>query len=508
MATTAAFDRPEGISGKDVALALSLANISYLRVWLEIFAVTSTDAYFLSTSNVDVLAAMLNVPLLAALFLAATAIARRFGRVGQIAIITGFVGALVLQLNGLGPELAPGALAVVDRWRNGFRLEALAPVVVLLLLIAAAAKWPRRSLDLTVRGVYIFTPLLAVTYGRAIWILLAVNPTRALAPLAPPIGSPVIDSAGPRVIVIVMDALGRRHSVDARPAGLLLPEYDRLRSEAIDASQVTQIGSRTIISVPAMLSGLAVTGGAPSGKDELQITVDSAPRPWSKAPSLLRDAQSLGGVAVVAGWYHPYCRMFPSLDGCSTYPTRTIGSRGRSTGTARAMLAQQLALIPYINLRIRQIDIYKAQRADVLRAVTTGQRGLVFLHLIIPHTPWIWDPTANDFTLTRFHPDGYYENMQLMDIVLGEMRREMETAGKWDNTAVLLLSDHVMRYRPRYLQEPPDARVPFVLKLPGQMAGVQYDRPFSALVTHDLVQALLRGEIRTAAEATAWLDGR
>jgi len=502
-------DRRATISGKDVALALSLANISYLRVWFEIFAVSSpTEAYFLSTANADVLAAMLNVLLLAATFLVATHIARGFGRPGRIAIITGFVGSLVLQLNGLGPELAPGVLAVVDRWRNGFRLEAIASVAVVLGLVAVAARWPRKSLDVTVRGVYIFTPLLAVTYGRAIWILLTINPTRALAPLAPPIGAEVADSAGPRVVVIVMDALGRRHSVDARPEGLALPEYDRLRSGSVDASQVTQIGSRTIISVPAMLSGLNVTAARATNKNELMLTVDSAERPWSEAPSLLRDAKSLGGVAVVAGWYHPYCRMFAFLDGCSTYPTRTIGSRGRYRGFLRSMVDQWLALVPYVNLRIRQIDIYQSQRRDILQAVTTGARGLVFLHLIIPHTPWIWDPTSESFTLTRFHPDGYYENMQLMDRVLGEMRREMESAGKWDSTAVLLLSDHVMRYRPRYLNEPPDARVPFVLKLPGQTTGVTYDRPFSALVTHDLVQALLRGEIRTAAEATAWLDGR
>lgn len=496
------------ITGKDIAIALSLANISDLRVWLELFAVTSTDACFLSTANSDVVAAMVNVPLLAAAFLGATAVARRFGRVGRVAIIAGFIAALVLQLNGFGHELAPGVLAVVDRWRDGFRLEALAPVVVLLAIIAAAVRWPQRTLNATVGGVYVFAPLLAVTYGRAIWILLSVNPTRALAPLAPSIGSAVADSAGPRVAVIVMDALGRRHSVDARHANVPLPEYDRLRSESVDASQVTQISSRTLISVPAMISGLPVTAGRPVSKDELQITVDSASQPWSEAPSLLRDAQSLGGVAVVAGWCHPYCRMFPDLNGCSTYPGGTIGSRGRSSGFLRALRDQQLATVPYVNLRIRQIDIYTAQRADVLRAVTTGQRGLIFVHLIIPHAPWIWDPTAHEFTITRFHPDGYYENMQLMDIVLGEMRREMEAAGKWDNSAVLLLSDHVMRYRPRYLREPADARVPFVLKLPGQTAGVAYDRPFSALVTHDLVAALLRGELKTAAELTAWLDTR
>ncbi|MEX2182036.1 MAG: sulfatase-like hydrolase/transferase [Gemmatimonadaceae bacterium] len=495
------------IAARDVAIALSLANICYLRIWAEILAVTSTEAYFLSVANSDVLAVVLNVLLLAAAFLGATAIARRFGRRGRIAIIAGFVTVLAAQLNALGPELAPGVLSVIDRWRNGLYLEALAPVVVLLAIVAAAVRWPERSLKLTVGLVYILTPFVAVTFARAAWILVSVNPTHALAPLAPPIGTPVAEAAGPRVVVIVMDALSAHHAIDARPPGFELPEFDRFRAGAIDAREVTQIGRTTGVSIPAMLSGLRVTDSRPISDDELLLTIDSTEtQPWSTAPNLLRDADSLGGVAILAGWYHPYCRLFPDLDGCSTYPTRTIGSRGRDTGFWRALVDQQLALIPYTSLRLRQIEIVESQRDDALEAVTTGGRGLVFLHLILPHTPWIWDEESESYTVTRFDPDGYYDNLHLMDRVLGELRREMEAAGKWDGTAVLLLSDHVMRYRPQYLNEPADPRVPFILKLPGQATGVVYERPFSAMVTHDLVTALLRGELTTVGAATAWLD--
>jgi hypothetical protein len=502
---------PTTLSGKDVAIALSLANICYLRVWVEILAVTSTEAYFLSTANSDVWAVMVNVMLLAGVFLGATAAARRFGRRGRIAIAAGFAAVLVVQLNGLGPELAPGVLALVDRWKNGLHVEVIAIIAVVMGLLAAVIRWPRPALRGTVRFVYILTPFVAVTFVRAVWILITFDPTTALAPKAPPIGAAVTTIDGPRVVVMVMDALSARHAMHARPDGFVLPEFDRLRAEALDATEVTQIGRATKISVPAMLSGLAVTDAYPSTADELALTIDSAAKettPWSTAPSLLRDAQAMGGVAVIAGWYHPYCRMFEYLDGCSTYPTRTIGSRGRYTGFWRALRDQQLAMIPYVNLRIRQIDIVRAQRTDLLQAVTTGGRGLIFLHLIVPHTPWIWDDRRESYTVTRFHPDGYYDNLRLMDRVLGELRREMEGAGKWDSTAVLLLSDHVMRYRPAYLNEPRDPRIPFVLKLPGATTGVVYDRPFSAMVTHDLVAALLRGELKTVRDATTWLDAR
>lgn len=499
---------PMKIAGKDVAIALSLANICYLRIWTELLAVSTAEAYYLDVANADVIAAVANVVLLAAVFLASTVVARRFGRAGHVAIVTGFVAVLVVQLNSIGPELAPGVLAIGDRWRAGAQWEAITAVLLLGAIVAAAARWPRRSLDLALGAVLIFSPFVAVTFGRAALILTMLNPSRALAPDAPLIGAPVVDTDGPRVVVIVMDALGRRHSVEARPAGLDLPEFDRLRAGSIDASQVTQIGSVTKISIPGMLTGLAVQASEPSSADELLLTVDGQTRNWSTEPNLFDEAKRLGGVAVVTGWYHPYCRLFANLDGCASFPARTIGSRGRHTGFLRAMRDQQIALLPYVNLRIRAIDIFTEQRADATIAATTGDRGLVFLHLILPHTPWIWDETTESFTLTRFEPDGYFGNIKLMDRVLGDLRREMEAAGKWDSTAVLLLSDHVVRYRPKYLGDPVDLRVPFILKLPGQTSGAVYDRPFSALVTHDLVVALLRGELKTVGDATAWLDSK
>lgn len=496
-------------SWRDLAIALSLANLTYLRLWLEILGVTTTEAYFLHVANADVLALVVNVLLLAALFLGAATVARRHGQRGRQLMIAGFVAVLLLRLNGLGPALAPGVFTIVGAWRNAKYLEALVPLAFLGAVAAFAYRWPQRALRVAVGFVLILSPFVAVTFARAAWILLVLDPTEALAARSKPIGPPVREVPGPRVVVIVMDALSRYHAVDARPEAIKLPAFDRLRTESIDATQVTQIGWVTKVSLPAMLTGLPVVDSDPSSADELLLELaDGTRRPWSETPNVLRDAQALGGVAILAGWYHPYCRLFPDLDACSTYPTRTVGSRGRETGFLHAVLDQQLALLPYVNLRIRQVDIVEEQRLDAVEAVTLGQRGLIFLHMIVPHTPWIWDDEDDDFTVTRFDDDGYYGNIELMDAILGDLRHAMERAGKWDSTAVLLLSDHVMRYRPEYLHEPRDTRVPFILKLPGGTRGVEYTRPFNALVTHDLVQALLRGDLQTADDVTRWLDAR
>lgn len=522
MTSSLAIEQPEGaglpagaltralrrLSVGDVFLAVSLAHLCFLRVWLELLAVSGPEAYFLDVANTDFAAAAVNTLLLATLFLVATAVGRGYGIAGRAVLVWALFALLLTQLLDLGPTLSPGIFALVERWRNGQILDAVVPAVVLLLLVFGM--WRRTDLTLRVvrRVLLVLAPFALFTFGRAAWVVVSLDPTVALAASAPPIATALPEREGPRVVVILMDALSRRHAIDARPADLELPALDRLRAEAIDASQVSQIANKTILSVPAMFTGLDVKASEPLDKDELLLTVDGRKLPWSETPNVFEQAQALGGVAVLAGWYHPYCRTFVYLDACSTYPTRTVGSRGRQTGFWRALVDQQLALIPYVNLRIRQIDIVEAQLADAQRAVTLGDRGLIFLHLIVPHTPWIWDDESDEFTLTSFNPEGYYDNIALMDHVLGDLRGRMEAAGKWDRTAVLFLSDHIMRYRPDYLDEPDDPRIPFILKLPGQRSGVAFDRPLSALVTHDLLQALLRGELTNSDAAVAWLSAR
>jgi len=497
------------VRGKDLAVGISLANLLHLRLWGEVLAVTTPGAFYSSTDNSDIIAVMVNVLLLAMLFVGLNAFARRFGASGRKVTIAGLIFVVAMQFHAFGPILAPGVFTIVDPWRDGKYLDALAPVAAMLLIAAASAKWPQRALSLTVGLLMFLSPLTLVLFGRAVLAIATENPTESLAAEAPALGSPVDSQPGPRVVVIVMDAMTRRLAIDERPAALKMPELDRLRAEGIDASRVDQADHQTKLSFPALLSGLAVARAEPLDESEIELTLDdSSEVEWSDAPNLFDDSQSLGGVAVVAGWYFPYCRMFPDLDGCATHSARVIGARGRTTSFAGTLRDQAIALIPYINLRRRQIAIVEAQRAELKQALAMGGRGLVLLHLIEPHTPWIWDAEKGEYTLTQFAPRHYYGNLALADVMIGEARRAMEANGTWDSSAVLLLSDHVVPYLPRAMKKLDDRRVPFVLKLPGAQRGATYDKPLNADITYPLVRALLRGELADTAAAVAWLDRR
>jgi len=107
-----------------------------------------------------------------------------------------------------------------------------------------------------------------------------------------------------------------------------------------------------------------------------------------------------------------------------------------------------------------------------------------------------------------------------VDRTLGELRAELEVAGLWDRTNLLITADHGFRpdmWRGRYgwtqNMESVSAKgashlVPFILKLAGKQDHVVMDRPFSNIVSTDLAMAVLSGQISSASQAAQWIDRR
>jgi hypothetical protein len=83
----------------------------------------------------------------------------------------------------------------------------------------------------------------------------------------------------------------------------------------------------------------------------------------------------------------------------------------------------------------------------------------------------------------------------------------METAGVWEQSAVLASSDHWFRGAV-FLKGDEDHRVPFLLKLPYQREGAVFDPSFNTVLSQDLVLDILRGRVADARAAARWLETR
>jgi hypothetical protein len=129
-----------------------------------------------------------------------------------------------------------------------------------------------------------------------------------------------------------------------------------------------------------------------------------------------------------------------------------------------------------------------------------------YAHLEAPHVPWFTNPSGTHYVRPEQHtavegvggdgrwidnPGAARVGMQrhlyqlgLVDVLLGRLFERMEETGVWDETMVILLSDHGASFEPgEHRRWPEDDnrddlyRIPLFVKYPGQTEGIVVDEP-------------------------------
>jgi Sulfatase len=133
--------------------------------------------------------------------------------------------------------------------------------------------------------------------------------------------------------------------------------------------------------------------------------------------------------------------------------------------------------------------------------------NLIYLHIMLPHKPIIFNGKTGKMTPFNYSPWGYYDNLALTDKFLGEFRNTLENAGLWESTTVLVTSDHPWRKAKKYTGKR-DRRVPLLLKAPYQQEAVFYEHEFLPMRVKDLVLQILDGHLVDPNTITTWLKQR
>src|SRR5262249_24445733 len=153
---------------------------------------------------------------------------------------------LVLSLN-----FARITHETVSRWTDVIGRPGLLDLVALAL--AASLSRPQPALRV-IRGLAIvFSPLAGATMAIALWMFfeLAAGPEwRWVNPA--PLNRPVPSLR--RVVWLVFEELDQRITFEARPAGLELPELDRLRRESLYADTARPPAAPGELTIPALIT--------------------------------------------------------------------------------------------------------------------------------------------------------------------------------------------------------------------------------------------------------------
>jgi hypothetical protein len=312
----------------------------------------------------------------------------------------------------------------------------------------------------------------------------------------------------PRVVWIIFDETDQRLAFDQRPANVSLPEFDRFRTESLYATNALPPAPNTLLSMPQLISGQPLTFVEVSSHSDLRVKLanDGSFTTWSRLPSVFAGARQLGFNTALLGWFHPYDRILGrDLNYCEWFPHQQFESV-RAVGFSTALVHEMASLSGAVYGRHVFADLCQASQAESLSLITNGLYGLTLLHLPPPHRPGVYLPDQDRFTILGMPKvAGYFNNLALADRWLGKLRQALEASGQADHTWLLLSADHSWRdaalYDGRY-----DPRVPFLLKPPGSREPLCYGPRFNTILTHDLLLAILRGEIKNRDSAQAWLD--
>jgi len=486
----------------DALACLSLSTLCFSQARNELLFRPGWDFYNLTPLGAPALAAfVLNIVGLTALGYLAARWTRRIQRPAWLRVAAGAAAvALLASLN-----FARITHQTVSRWTDVIGLPGL--LVLVVLVLTASLGWPRPALRM-IRGVALVTsPLAILTIALVPWMFLELGagPTWRLVDPAPLKRTP---PSLRRVVWLVFEELDQRIAFEARPSGLELPELDRLRRESLYADAARPPAGATEVAIPALITGRPVVRVAPLNLRDLELTFqDGKPAQWSAQSNVFTSVRTLGYDTALIGWRLPYPRVLGGALGLAHWRPSVDFEQARGRTLGEALANQWASLAPPVHRR-RLLSARVAELTDLaIRTAVDYRYGLVFLHLPVPQPPGVYDRASERLTASNFRGEGggYVDNLALADRIVGELRRGLDRARLGDVTWIVVTSTRSWQASARY-DGHTDPRVPFLVLPPEAGPTWHVDAAFSTLITHDLVLAILRGSIRDASDAAAWLS--
>lgn len=472
--------------------AVSLANVLWLPVWERVlysraWGVRSAEAPLASLTGV--------VSLAVALWSLETA-CRRWGRRSQFLWSVLTACALLVPLNVIRRVILP-ATTGDELWSGGLKVAMVAATmgVILWAVVRHRERMERLLSSLAV----VCLPFVGVTVGQTAGFLVARHH---------PV-TPEMQADGPRgkirrTVVLLFDELDYVLAFERRRQGIQLEEFDRLAARSF-RSQLRPAGEVTLKAVPAMLAGRVLD----------EALLDAANRLWvrfrgeeefqdlASVETLFQRANQTGARIAVVGAWLPYCALVPPGSRCWQVPLLNDGGAGWEgprpgdrMGLLEALARHAVHAIraaPLLGRWVREDPQrwYMRLLETSLEAVSDSEAELVWVHVPLPHPPWIFDRIQQRVT---YSAGGYDDNLVLVDRMLGALRQGMEQAGLWRESVIVVTSDHGYRAGAEK-----HTRVPLMVRFPDEVRWEEAT-PAESTVLRAVVEAVLKGEVRSGSE--------
>jgi|GEM_PF-5494847 len=510
----------------DVMLSYALGNIILFPFWYIAFARNGMplDAKFIEHyfelsqifDHVDYFAALLWGLILGVVIFAAIRFSppKRRQLVIGLLIIPPFAGTLAIGWYIVFPPL--GHARINSMWV----LEGVAVMAITMLIILLGIKLKGPSVLQLVRT------LVAMT--APVGLVMTLNAFVAYHKIDAPKGgvfhvdrslSPIRnkEKKGPRVIIIFFDYWDYHYSFVNHPNFVKMKNVKKLMNSTFNGHYVSRNALSTFRAVPSTLSGHRVDYAERTGGDKVMVQYagKGTPSNFRTQPTMFSDAHKAGyDVSVVATAYLPVCRMFPQYiskcvidDHPFDYEYKTAFNRLDDVVKHTLWQVRPIRNLLFekrrefhshwgIHLKLHNLNAVKEAAID-------PDTNFLYAHLMLPHSPMIWD-SINKKYWYKNEDDAvnYFHSLEFLDLFIGDLKKTLEKAGQWNNTAVIFTADTgaVGSASPsetafRKYGWDKKNRVPLIIHLPGQKHRVDMHQRVSAESLRTVVQQIMAGKL-------------
>ncbi|MGK5027419.1 hypothetical protein [Janthinobacterium sp. RB2R34] len=307
-----------------------------------------------------------------------------------------------------------------------------------------------------------------------------------------------------RVVWVIFDEMDYTLSLKSG-SGMsgALPNFSALTARAISANQAFSPGQDTVYSIPALLTGTALSGITIKSQNRLDL--------WDQQKKIIRFglessifSQLPGGVrsATVLGFYHPYCKIFSLLQSCGT---TYAGNAGRWFDSLTFFSVPLMTAVKSIKGSIRILPesvlynfdyMYRASEnvlSSLDKTLSNQHSAFDFIHVNLPHLPNIYvqrllkEPVENDTS-------AYKQNLIGADIVVGRIVKNLQLLSDKQNILLIVSSDHWLRTNSKQ-----PASVPFIVWKVGASEPIILPDRISTVHSKKLALDFLSGKLDTQA---------
>lgn len=470
---------------RDFLFSLSFANICLSKIWLRFFYRPRFDLKYFPTSN-SFLALIINEVLFTLCICSCIRLLRGFNNKVIIKVAKIFVCIMVLAF------LISVANSIPDINEKIFNIVLLAFIIILL--------YRRAMFKTTMTLILLLAPFALYILGGAVHGVYSEHP-EDMSVISKHVVAQKSDK--PRVLWLIFDEMDYRIAFVDRPQNINLPEFDLFKERSLFAENAFSPAGNTIPSIPALISGKLIDSTESIGSNVLNVTFkgSSSRVNWGNQPTVFSRAKELGINTALIGEYIPYPRLIGhQLDFCtwSAYRYQYVSSKDTLWDN---ITTQLYTFFNDLGLYYQQHIIATREIFEEAKKLAVDSRyGLMFIHIPVPHPPYIYQHAWWDQSIK-----GYADNLVLSDKILGWIRKDMELKGVWENTTIIISSDHSYGKAKKF-DGKEDHRIPFMIKLANQEDAIIYQTEFNTVLTHDLVLDILNKKVTTHGEIVDWLN--